>query len=66
MKIQKQNNRNWIPLTYDKMAKKVFGKEDGKSALIDLLESILDFKIKKLVFKNKELLGDMYSDKKQL
>lgn len=53
-----------IPIKFDLMFKKIYGNTKDKSALIDLLESILDIKPNNITILNSEVLGTSYYDKK--
>ena len=52
-----------LPLTSDYVFKRIFGKEENKGALKDLLESILDVKINKIEINNPEIPKNYYDSK---
>ena len=53
-----------IPLTFDKMFKKVFGDENDKRPIKYLIKQILDLDVEEIEIYNNELLGEKYVDKK--
>ena len=52
-----------LPLTSDYVFKRIFGQEENKGALKDLLESILDVKINKIEINNPEIPKNYYDSK---
>lgn len=62
---KKQNNttEKILPLTSDIVFKRVFSREGNEKILKDLLEAILEIKIKKVIVKNPELPRNLYDSK---
>ena len=62
---RKQNNttEKILPLTSDIVFKRVFSREGNEKILKDLLEAILEIKIKKVIVKNPELPRNLYDSK---
>ena len=52
-----------LPLTSDIVFKRVFSREGNEKILKDLLEAILEIKIKGVVVKNPELHRNLYDSK---
>lgn len=53
-----------IPLTFDKMFKKVFGDVNDTKPIKYLIKQILDLDVEEIEIYNNELLGERYVDKK--
>lgn len=54
---------NRLPLTSDYVFKRIFGQEENKEALKDLLQSILNIKINNIEINNPEISKDFYDSK---
>ena len=54
---------NKLPLTSDYVFKRIFGQEENKEALKDLLQSILNIKIKDVQINNPEIPKNFYDSK---
>ena len=57
-------NKNYVPLGFDLMTKKVFGDINDDRPIKLLLEIILGLKVKKVTILNNELIDKPYKDKK--
>ena len=57
-------NKNYVPLGFDLMTKKVFGDSNDDKPIKLLLEIILGIKVKKVTILNNELIDKPYKDKK--
>lgn len=55
-----------IPLKFDLMFKKVFGNEENKEPLKNLLKCILDISPKEITILNPEIIGSSYYDKRTI
>ena len=53
-----------IPLKFDLMFKKVFGDNNDKKPLRELLKCILDIEPKEITILNPEIIGSSYYDKR--
>lgn len=53
-----------IPLSFDKMFKRVFGDEKDTKPIKFLIKGILDIDVEDIKIYNSELLGENYFDKK--
>jgi hypothetical protein len=58
-----QNERKYAKPTVDFIFKRVFGSEQGKPALISLLNAILNFEIVSVTLENPELTKDALLEK---
>ena len=63
VKPTKKNNKEYIPLSFDLMFKKVFADEEDKSSLICLLDYILDIKVDDVTILNPEIIASNFYDK---
>ena len=55
-----------IPLKFDLMFKKVFGNNEDKMPLKELLKCILDIEAKEITILNPEIIGSSYYDKRTI
>lgn len=58
------DNKVWVPLKYDLMAKRVFGDEKDTRPIKFLLKQILDLEVDDVTILNNELIDKPYKDKK--
>ena len=59
------NERNRLPLTSDYVFKRIFGQEENKEALKDLIQSILNIKINDVQINNPEIPKNFYDSKRK-